>query len=431
MVTANNGPGSIGRLSGESLTGQAKREVETPVKKNSVGLHVREPCQNSQFVSSDDKATIPTVGLTRARRMYKIPDMLQFRHTSPSGQSGPPNYMSRRVQLRLLILVSSLLGVALLMAEVRKPKFWDWMWHGQQLPAQSHQNGSNRNNHPTVDSRISTRIFENDANVPDALIIRPHQSLGRFVKNCDSYFPGVEADLLEVIEDDRLLHHPENAAWCNLLEILQESEPEELERASEGQVGFVSLFQQPAAYRGRLVTFLGSARRVEQVPAWKNHLGIEDYFVCWLRPSGGPNAPVNVYALELPKGFPVGNQIRESVELTGFFFKRLPYSAQDGTRTAPLIIAKTMRWNPKAATPKQTVPGPLGTKTPIVAIAGLLVGTAILSVSLAGLIYWLSIRRQPIHGHRTGAKIHAEQIEQLLDRDVVSTRNTLRKMEDL
>ena len=363
--------------------------------------------------------------------MYKIPDMLQFRHTTPSGRSGPPNYMSRRVQLRLLILVSSLLGVALLMAEVRKPKYWNWMWRGQQLPAQSHQDGSNRNNRPAVDTRLSTRVSENDANVPDAVTIRPQQPLGRSVKNRDSYFPGVQTDLLEVIEDDRLLHHLENAAWCNLLEILRESELEELERASEGQVGFVSLFQQPAAYRGRLVTFFGSVRRVDHVPAWKNHLGIEDYFVCWLRPAGGPNAPVSVYALELPEGFPVGDQVRESVELTGFFFKRLPYSAQDGTRTAPLIIAKTIRWSPKVAAPEQTTSGPMGTKTPVAATAGLLLGTAILSATLAGLAYWLSARRRPTHGYRAGSRIHAEQIEQLLERDAASTRNTLRKMEDL
>ena len=396
-----------------------------------MNLQVSESCQNSRFVSSDAKAITSTVGLTRARRMYKIPDMFQFRHTNSSGRSGPPNYMSRRVQLRLLILVSSLLGVALLMAEVRKPKYWDWMWRGQQFQTQSHQDMSNQNDRPPVDTRLSTRISQNDANVPDAVIIRPHQPLGGSVKSGNSYFPGVQADLLEVIEDDCLLRHPENAAWCNLLEILQESELKELERASEGRVGFVSLFQQPAFYRGRLVTFLGSARRVEQVPAWKNHLGIEDYFACWLRPAGGPNAPVNVYALELPEGFPIGNEIRESVELTGFFFKRVPYSAQDGTRTTPLIIAKTVRWSPKVAAPKQTTSGPMGTKIPVAATTGLLVGTVILSASLAGLTYWLSVRRRPTHGYRAGSSIHTEQIEQLLNRDVVSTRNTLRKMEDL
>ncbi len=39
----------------------------------------------------------------------------------------PPNYFSRRVQLRVMMLVAALLFVVLTMLEVRKPEFWQWM----------------------------------------------------------------------------------------------------------------------------------------------------------------------------------------------------------------------------------------------------------------------------------------------------------------
>jgi len=45
-----------------------------------------------------------------------------------SGRRSPPNYFSRRVQLRLLALVGSLMVVVFLMEEARKPKYYQWMW---------------------------------------------------------------------------------------------------------------------------------------------------------------------------------------------------------------------------------------------------------------------------------------------------------------
>lgn len=41
---------------------------------------------------------------------------------------GPPNYSSRRIQFRLLVLVFLVMTVLMMMKEARKPETWQWMW---------------------------------------------------------------------------------------------------------------------------------------------------------------------------------------------------------------------------------------------------------------------------------------------------------------
>lgn len=40
----------------------------------------------------------------------------------------PPNYFSRRVQIKILMLVFLFFGILFLMSEARNPKNWEWMW---------------------------------------------------------------------------------------------------------------------------------------------------------------------------------------------------------------------------------------------------------------------------------------------------------------
>jgi len=51
-----------------------------------------------------------------------------------------------------------------------------------------------------------------------------------------------------------------------------------------------------------------------------------------------------VYCLRLPDGFPTGMSLSEEAEITGFFFKRWAYKAQDTMRSAPVLLARTVRW---------------------------------------------------------------------------------------
>lgn len=163
----------------------------------------------------------------------------------------------------------------------------------------------------------------------------------------------LDALAIEAIRDDTVWRAEEHPAWARLVEDLQSRAAERLRRESLGLVGYAALLRQPEAYRGKLVTVRGTAQLAYQSPAPDNVLGIHQHYVLWLRPQSGPDLPLVVYALELPASFPPvtakdgrgrGTEIDEELEVTGYFFKRWVYAAQDDLRSVPLILAATPRW---------------------------------------------------------------------------------------
>jgi len=189
---------------------------------------------------------------------------------------------------------------------------------------------------------------------------------------------------LAAIRDDMVWRPEEQTAWFRSFEKLMALTDRDLNRQSLGIVGFVQLFRQTNEYRGQLVTVSGTAELAYHVPAPKNDLGIDRYYVFWLRPGDGSDAPIVVYALELPDGFPnVGNDhtnLREEMSFTGYFFKRWAYGARDGIRTAPLILAKRPAW--------QLAPPLLSAKRPSLGImTAAAVAVALLAIAIARWVY--------------------------------------------
>ncbi|MEX0867319.1 MAG: hypothetical protein WD030_08165, partial [Pirellulales bacterium] len=117
--------------------------------------------------------------------------------------------------------------------------------------------------------------------------------------------------------------------------------------------------------------------------ASRNSHGIEGYYQLILQPLDGPLRPVALKVLELPKGFPVDDGIREEVEVTGFFFKNLVYLAEDrNDYIMPVVLAKDITWKPVAAAPRW-VPSSL-----IVWVT--IGGTAVVAALLSLLVYHFS-----------------------------------------
>ena len=189
---------------------------------------------------------------------------------------------------------------------------------------------------------------------------------------------------MAAIRDDMVWRPEERTAWFRSFEKLLALTDRQAVKQSLGEIGFVQLFRQPNEYRGRLVTVKGTAELAYRVSAPKNDLGIESYYVFWLRPGDGSDAPVVVYALELPDGFPeVGSEhtnLRERLTFTGYFFKRWAYGARDGIRTAPLILAKRPTWEP--APPILSTERP----SPGVIVAAIL-AVALLAIAIARWVY--------------------------------------------
>jgi hypothetical protein len=158
------------------------------------------------------------------------------------------------------------------------------------------------------------------------------------------------------VEDDTVFRPAEREIWFHELARVRDTPPQDLQRQSVGEIAYLQLFKQPADYRGEVVTVSGTVKLAYRVRAPRNYLGIEEYFVYWLHPSGGPDAPIVIYALGAPRGFPPINdkdidaattKLHEEVEFTGVFFKRWAYPGKGGTYTAPLILASQPQWVPR------------------------------------------------------------------------------------
>ncbi len=164
------------------------------------------------------------------------------------------------------------------------------------------------------------------------------------------------------------------------MDILNRTDSETLRQASLGPVSYAQLFRQPSQYRGRLVTVSGVVHRANRVELPSNDYGIKQYYQVWLWPSDNPSAPIVVYCLRLPKDFPTGMELAEPAAVTGYFFKRWAYQANDALCAAPELLARSLQWQQR---PAVTPPQPVET-WPI----PLVVGAAALAALLAtGIVY--------------------------------------------
>jgi len=199
------------------------------------------------------------------------------------------------------------------------------------------------------------------------------------------YFPGVNSQALKHVKDNRTHQHPEEAAaWFNLWHTLENNESRLIDAASIGPVTFGQLFEQPEVFRGHLVTLRGRAHRSEWVAAAKNNsAGVTGYYRLILKLRNGPNRPVFLYVLSLPKSFPVGDHIDAEIETTGFFYKNWLYEASGVSWIGPVVLARDLRWlNPTPLTDEEN-PSPL-----------LMVGLSGIIVAFGWTLWALFVRRK-------------------------------------
>jgi hypothetical protein len=181
---------------------------------------------------------------------------------------------------------------------------------------------------------------------------------------------------LALVRDDTVFRSADQQAWFAIWKRLQEE-------AAAGspprgrEVTFAQLFGQPRSFRGRRVRVAGTIRRLQEVAAPTNALGIATYWQAWLEPAGGPAAPIVVYFLDLPPGLPAGMRVEIPAVVDGVFFKRWAYQASDAIRLAPLLMATQPQLPPRITSGRGQTP---------------VVGWAL--VSIGGLLAatWLALR---------------------------------------
>ena len=319
-------------------------------------------------------------------------------NTSPQKRKSPRNYFSRREQLRLLILVALFGVVVLLMEQASHVENWYWLTGEEPAVAEPARETDKHD----YDTSYQPTLPVID---PETVrIVSPHAAPQTVEQR---YFPGVVTEYLRRVQDNRTHQHPEEAsAWFNLWHVLANNESRMIDAASTGAVTFGQLFEQPEIFRGELVSLRGVAHRAEWVPAAKNNsAGVEGYYRLVLKLHNGPNRPLFLYILYLPKDFPEGDQIDAEIKTTGFFYKNWLYEANDLSWLAPVVLARDLSWqNP----PLKTQGWPMA-----VLLAGLL-GIILFSATIARMIYTRSKRFSPVlESRRNTAEAQARAISEL------------------
>lgn len=167
----------------------------------------------------------------------------------------------------------------------------------------------------------------------------------------------------------------------------------------------VPLFNDPASMRGKLATLEGTARRAVAVlvsePDVQERFGIKKYYEVAMYTLDSQQNPILFDLLELPPGFPEGENIHANVRipgsfLTGFYYKRdaTPDEQSRGIKPelqkAPLLIGKGL----------EHLPPPVQHESYVSWLFGLFVAGAFVVITIA---VWRATRgerrtREILHG---------------------------------
>lgn len=101
----------------------------------------------------------------------------------------------------------------------------------------------------------------------------------------------------QIQDDTPILRLPEREIWLYEFSRLTKKSANSGGDRSPTLVTYLQLSRQPADHRGQFVAIKGTVRRAYRSAATPNYLGIKDYCVYWLHPTGGPDTPLIVYAL--------------------------------------------------------------------------------------------------------------------------------------
>jgi hypothetical protein len=275
--------------------------------------------------------------------------------------------------------------------EAADPETWAWLWRtGDRAESAQEEAGQAQ---PALAAEQPDEQPDEQAAAEQP--IAEAEGSGRF-------FPGVQPEYLEAVDDDQPIWKDENPAWFNLLGVLKSHDAETLERASSGPVSYVQLMDQPREYRGELVTLRGTIRCVDKVGAGRNDHGIRTLYRLVVRPANSQN-PVIVWCLELPEEFPIGRDIEQDARITGFFFKRWMYTSEDGMRTAPALLARTARW---------FRPPPIAQREPPSQASTVFIVIAASVVSVVVIVYaYVKTRRRRLPGPEQPVRL--EELEKL------------------
>jgi hypothetical protein len=180
----------------------------------------------------------------------------------------------------------------------------------------------------------------------------------------------IPAPMLARVQDNtgmtQEIADPEQDAYFLMLIFANRTSPEALDKAGrenekrEPPADWVHIVRNPADYRGEIVHFEGTLKRLREFPPQPMAAqgGVRKYYEGFMYADVLEGDPVFFDITELPKGLKPGDHLNVKIGLSGYFFKKFRYTAVDTKKTnkdrlAPLVIGHTVTLltEPAAAEP--------------------------------------------------------------------------------
>lgn len=138
------------------------------------------------------------------------------------------------------------------------------------------------------------------------------------------------------------------ALYYHFLDKARQAEPERLIADARRDITFAHLYKDPRndppKYRGQLVGLRGTVRRAVAYDVDPNAYGLTKRYELWVFTDDSGKFPWVVELTSLPAGFPLGTDLQERVDTAGYFLKLWAYRAQDGFRSAPVLLGHGLNW---------------------------------------------------------------------------------------
>lgn len=339
----------------------------------------------------------------------------------------PTRYDTRRDRRRITGLLLALGLAVIAITEASRTRNWEWLTRsGVKPPAGSARNDPSYAPQEADDEPLAPGAFRlarekrKSTDLTDG-----RQSVGdtkSSARDPQSDDIRIARELLETVQDQSVgIRSGEREAYYAILAKVRDIKPQLAERFGRHDLTYAELMNDPERHRGELVTVSGEIRRFTPLPAGENDVGIGQLYDGWVfTDEAGRKSPYRIICSEKPAAMPEGEELRERVTFTGYFFKRCSYETSHGLHAAPLLLGKSVRWTP--ARPRTD--DARGAAAYIVGVLGLLACT------FGGVLWWLAT------GHRTRRTASLERAREpghdaLIDLGNVETKDATTYLREL
>ncbi|MBT6157480.1 MAG: hypothetical protein HOL01_12125 [Planctomycetaceae bacterium] len=259
------------------------------------------------------------------------------------------SHFAKRAQTRILRLIGLLVLVMIAVKMAGRASFWGWMFPDP--------------NNGVISQPVMPPETVDKNKYKVKLDAGPKLAQGEFIAAADPVAPDVEKaaeeasadslefdpELLATVEDNTMSIRPVEAdAYYAVLAKARDLPAETLEKHADADISFAVLMNQSPQFRGKPITIRGEIRRLLPFTAGKNKHEIKDLWEAWLFTEDSGLDPYRIVCTEIPPGIPRAEGLKKAVpvRVTGFFFKIEGYEGRGGLHTAPLLLARTLRWLP-------------------------------------------------------------------------------------